>query len=142
MPQQLSNRDLLDIAINGSKQFHEKTASANGNIQPDPVTDGHREMTIQLNGLAALLNKTAEYVKSGYPVRTALGHVATEAGIDPTFTEKVASCIDELGDLVLKEIVVETFQNKVREKTAQSPPQDRVQSSVKRLAELGVHLKR
>ena len=143
MPKQLSNRDLIDIAINGSKQFHEKTASAKGEIQPDPVTDGHQEMTVQLNGLASLLNKTADYVKGGYPVRTALAHVAGEAGIDPTFTEKVASCIDDLGDLVLKEIVIKTFQNKVREKTAQSPSRhDRVQDSVKRLTELGVHLKR
>lgn len=118
----LSNREQLDIAINGSRQFHAKAASANGPVQPDTILDGHREMHAQLTGLAALFGKTAEYVGRGYPARIALDHVASEADVDPEYAEKLASCLDDLGELVLKDLVIETFGNKVREKTAQAGP--------------------
>lgn len=137
MTQQLSNRDQLDIAINGSQQYHAKAASADGNIPPDPVLDGHREMAIQLKGLARLFDKTAEYVQQGYPAKVALDHIARESQIDPEYAQKLASGLDDLGSLVLQEIVLSTFDEKVRQKTAHTNNSgDRVSSAIQRLKQL------
>ena len=137
----LTNRDQLDIAINGSKQFHAKAASTKGDALPDAVIDGHREMATQLKGLATLFGKTAEYVEQGYPAKIALDHLARESGVDPEYAQKLASSLDDLGELVLKELVLETFESKVREKTAQAKP-DRVSSAVGRMTQLASLLKK
>ena len=141
MTTQLTNRDQLDIAINGSQQFHAKAASAKGDVSPDTVIDGHREIATQLKGLAALFGKTAEYVEQGYPAKIALDHLAREAKVDPEYAQKLASSLDDLGELVLKELVLETFEGKVREKTAQAKP-DRVSSAVGRMTQLASLLKK
>jgi hypothetical protein len=123
---QLSTRDLIDIAINGSQQFHTKSASSNdGQLQPDPVTNGHVELARQFQGLATLYTKAASYIEQGYPAKLALTSVADEAGIDSEFSQKLASALDELGEQLLKECVAQTYQNKVAslQKTAASPLQ-------------------
>jgi len=105
------------------------------------VIDGHREMATQLKGLATLFGKTAEYVEQGYPAKIALDHLARESGVDPEYAQKLASSLDDLGELVLKELVLETFESKVREKTAQAKP-DRVSSAVGRMTQLASLLKK
>ena len=40
----LTIRDQIDIAINGSRQYHAKSASADGTKEPDTAQWGHEEM--------------------------------------------------------------------------------------------------
>jgi len=139
MTTKLSSRDQLDIAINGSKQFHAKAASAKEEVQPDAVNDGHREMAIQLKGLAHLFDKTAEYVESGYPAKAAVAHIAGESGVESDYVQKLGSYLDDLGDLVLRDLVLDTFNQKVQEKTAQAKPapsSERINTAMRRLAQL------
>jgi len=143
MTTNLSNRDQIDIAINGSKQFHAKAASGQGDILPDIVTDAHQTMATQLLGLARLFDKAAGYVTSGYPAKVAVTHIASEAGVDPDYVLKLASSLDDLGELVLQELVLDTFNHKVREKTARAPPPSpRTNAAMQRLAQLGSLIKK
>ncbi len=151
MTTSLSNRDQLDIAINGSQQFHAKSASNGGQVRPDIVIDGHREMAARLQNLSQLFGKTAEYVAQGYPAKVAVDHLAREAGVDPDYVQKLGSYLDDLGDLVLTELVLDTFDRKLRAKQAQAtPPQparsagpnsvassERVAAAMRRLEQLG-----
>jgi len=81
----LSNRDAVDIAINGSKQFNQKAASSNQAVIFDPVLPAHQTVAKRLikaaewlrsqepqNIYAALLRKTAEQVIRGMPAKAAM----------------------------------------------------------------------
>lgn len=140
MTQQLTVNDQLNIALNGTKAFQAKIASTSGVVPPDPVLDGHTVMANQLGGLADLFNKTAETVAKGYPAKTAMSQIAEQFQVDPEFIAKTAEYLDDLGALILKSAVLNTFHDKVRQKTAQTvgtaQPSDRVASAVNRLRQL------
>jgi hypothetical protein len=146
----LTTREQLEIAIHGSPQFHAKAASATGDLQPDQKADAHRELAEELTRLGTLLHKTAEYVQRGFPAKITLAQLAGDEKYDQDFTEKFASVIDEAGELVLRNHVFQTFQRKVREKTANvstvsqkadaSP--SRIDGALERLRQLGQHVKK
>jgi len=135
----------LEIAIHGSPQFHAKAASTTGDLQPDQKVDAHRELAGELTRLGTLLNKTAEYVQGGFPARVVLNQLAGDEKYDPDFAAKLASMIDETGELVLRNHVFHTFQQKVREKTANASPlppktatpPSRITGALERLNQLG-----
>lgn len=140
-----TTREQLEIAIHGSPQFHAKAASTTGDLQPDQKVDAHRELAGELTRLGTLLNKTAEYVQGGYPGRIVLAQLARDDNYDPDFAEKLASMIDATGELVLRNHVFQTFQQKVRDKTANAPPTppksaappSRINGALDRLNQLG-----
>ena len=51
----LSNIDAIDIAFNGSKQFHQKLANANTEVTLDPVLPAHAVIADRLTKAAAWL---------------------------------------------------------------------------------------
>jgi len=140
-----TTREQLEIAIHGSPQFHAKAASTTGDLQPDQKLDTHRELAGELTRLGTLLTKTAEYVQDGFPARVVLTQLAGDEKYDPDFTAKLASVIDATGELVLRNHVFHTFQQKVREKTADTSsmppktatPPSRIPGALERLNQLG-----
>lgn len=143
MTQQPTVNEQLNIALNGSQAFQAKIASTNGLVAPDPILDGHTVLADQLNGLADLFACTAQSVAKGYPAKTAMIQLAERFQVDPEFVEKTAEYLDDLGALVLKSAVLNTFQEKVRQKTAQNGTANteassgRVASALRRLNQLG-----
>jgi len=146
----LTTREQLEIAIHGSPHFHAKAAAATGDLPPDQKVDAHKELADELARLGTLLGKTAEYVKGGYPARVVLGKLAGEENFDPDYAAKLASVIDEAGELVLRNHVFRSFQQKVREKTAGTPQtpsktatsSSRVTGAMERLKQLGAFVKK
>jgi hypothetical protein len=130
--------DQVNTALNGSKNFQEKNASASGS--PDPVCEGHTVLAGQLNGLASLFAQTADAVSKGFPAKTAMADLAKRNQVDPEFIEKTAEYLEDLGALILKSAVQQVFDEKVRQKTAQSghtpTSSDRVASAVRRFQAL------
>jgi len=135
-----SIREQFDIAINGSSQFHSKSASTDGTITPDTVLPGHGEIAGQLQGLSLLIDKTADYVAKGFPAKVALAHLGEQFGIVPAYLEKLAALIDETGDYALRDMVDDTYQEKLAEfraktKTAQTES-SRTDQAIRRMAQL------
>ena len=141
----LTTREQLEIAIHGSPQFHAKAAATSGDLSPDQKLDAHKELADELTRLGTLLNKTAEYVQGGFPARMALSQLTTNEQYDPDYAEKLASVIDATGELVLRNHVFQTFQQKIRDKTAsasQALPKaaespSRITGALERLKQLG-----
>lgn len=136
----LSIREQFDIAINGSPQFHSKSASTEGAMTPDTILPGHGEIAGQLQGLSLLIGKTAEYVAQGFPAKVALAHLGEQHGIVPAYLEKLAALIDETGDYALRERVDDTYQEKLADfrakaKTAQTESR-RTDKAIQRMAQL------
>ena len=135
-----SPREQLDIAINGSPQFHAKSATADGTMAPDTVLPGHEEMAVQLQGLSLLIGKTAEYVAKGFPAKVALTHLCEQNKVFPEYLEKLAALIDETGEYVLREMVDHSYRRNLagfqaKTKTAQTVS-SRSDKAVRRMAQL------
>lgn len=153
MTQSLTVREQLYHAIHGSREFHAKAATAIGELQPDALSDGHREIAGHLKELGTLFAKTAEYVQRGFPAHTVLEFLAKEAPFDPDYQAKLAGLIDETGELALRNHILTTFEKKVREKNArtdpitektareQETPSSRITGAVERLKQLGRYVR-
>jgi len=133
-------REQLDIAINGSPQFHAKSASTDGTMAPDTVLPGHEEMAVQLQGLSLLLGKTAEYVAEGFPAKVALSHLCEQNKVFPEYLEKLAALMDATGEYVLREMVDHSYRQNLagfqtKTKTAQTESR-RTDKAVRRMAQL------
>jgi hypothetical protein len=115
MPQKLTSKDLLSIAVNGSRQFHSKNASAQGRLTPDPVTAGHKEMALQLRKLSDLFAKTAEAVDAGYPVQVTLASLLDPDVVNPEYATKIAALIEDTAEDVLTTCVNKTYLRKAAE---------------------------
>ena len=102
----LSPRDQLDIALHGSQQFHQKTASIAAGQFPEPDTrlPGHEEMAGQLQGLSEVFAKIAEAVNQGYPAKLALTLLARQQDIPQAYQAKLASFIDDTALQTLESI--------------------------------------
>ena len=138
----LTTRDQIEIALHGSKEFHAKSATSSNSLQPDPANDGHREFAVRLNGLADFFRKAAGYVDQGYPVQTVLTRMADDAKIDQETQTKMASLMDDIGEGILRDKVMQTYETLLREKKAAlhpSPNQstlNRITGAVQRMSAL------
>jgi hypothetical protein len=122
----------MEIALNGSKEYHAKTAST-GKYTPDKRLNAHVQLAARMNKLACALKqktpdspfivplqKSAEFIDQGYPASDVISTIfsdkemAKEAGL---FVEDVA--VDIVSDSVLN-----AFRQKVTaySKTASAQP--------------------
>ena len=135
-----SIREQFAIAINGSSQFHSKSASTNGMMTPDTILPGHGEIAGQLQGLSSLISKTAGYVAQGFPAKVALVHLGEQHGIVPEYLEKIAELIDETGDYALRDMVRDTYQEKLAEFRAKAKTDQtestRTDKAIRRMTQL------
>jgi hypothetical protein len=114
----LSDKDAMNIALEGSRQFHAKNASAVSTAQyrPDPVLKSHQYLAQGMyntaqelaysephNVLANYLAKAASYVAQGYPAKTACYSVTR----DRHAAEKLAYASDQIANDILAEIIVQ-----------------------------------
>jgi len=123
---ELKTVDWLDIALQGSKQFHQKkAASGDGTISPDVITKGYTALSGALKNVSArarrhdtnnpyspLLDKTAEYIGQGFP-----GEVACvmASGGNEKIAEQVAPFLYACAQDILCACVNESYAHKVAE---------------------------
>ena len=107
-----TTKDLLDLALNGSPNFQAKVAAADPAIPPDEITPGHTALAEQIQGVADMLSKTAEYVEKGYPAKGAMLYLTKLAGANPEYATKIEGLLDDLGKAMLESAVHHTYYQK------------------------------
>jgi hypothetical protein len=118
----LTTREALDVAINGSRQFHQKIASADGPIVLDEVLNSHLAVADQLikaaqwlqqqeadNPHVPLLQETAHQVRRGMPAKSAM---FMAAGGSESIAQKLYPIADNIGTELLRERILATFAQK------------------------------
>jgi hypothetical protein len=121
----LKNRDAIDIAINGSQQFHQKSASAGDNVTLDPPLGSHAAISDMLiksaewleqqepkNTNALFLRAAADRVRIGVPAKIAMYAVT---GGNKEIAAPLFALADAIGDDVLGDYIIATYQQKVAE---------------------------
>ena len=119
----LKARDFIDIAINGSKQFHNQKSASAETTKPDPVLQSHVAVADRLvkaaavlkqqepnNGYAPMLQEVAKYVLKGIPAKTAM---YTAAGGSQQIAGPMYVLADGIADDLLKESIAASYQQKL-----------------------------
>jgi hypothetical protein len=122
----MTPKDALNIAINGSDAYRQKVASAAPNtpLQPDTALNVHAIMQNELVKTAnaireetpdapiiETLNKIAEYIGKGYPANVAASYVV---GNDRALCDKLAGFFTDTGNALLQKFVVADYQNRLK----------------------------
>jgi hypothetical protein len=126
MSKTINSKDAIDIAINGSKEFLSKAASASPDtpLQPDIRLQAHLLMKDELVKSAEAIRgenpqspfiekliKIAEFVEKGYPAKTVAAYV-TEG--DQDSYNKLAEFLTSTGNAILTAIVTNDFNKRVQ----------------------------
>jgi hypothetical protein len=107
----MTNKELLEIALNGSPDFNQKAASVDTNLVPDVPTKAHKAMASGLrqagsfvysqdpgNYFVPVLVKSAEYVEKGIPAKHAL-YLMSDGN------EKIAGMLNQIADGIAAEVL-------------------------------------